>query len=108
MNFRIIMAVAAITLSGSAFAADTPAETTVKLAQEQLHHLGFYTGVIDGDLSGEAQAALTQFQLSQNIPASGALDDETLKALGVQRQQDASAAAGGSALSEASPEKKAD
>ena len=108
MNSRIILAAATLALSCGAFAADTPAETTVKLAQEQLHHLGFYTGRIDGNLSGEAQAALTQFQLAQQIPASGALDDETLKALGVQREQDASAAAGGSAPSEASPEKKAD
>lgn len=107
MNFRTILAAAALALSCNAFADDTPAQTTVKLAQEQLHRLGLYTGAVDGDLSGDAQAALAQFQLSQNIPASGALDDETLKALGVQREA-GSAAAGASAQSEASPEKKAD
>jgi peptidoglycan hydrolase-like protein with peptidoglycan-binding domain len=108
MNFRIILAGAALALSSSAFAADSPAETTIKLVQEQLHHLGFYTGRIDGSLAGDAQAALAQFQLSRNLPASGGLDDETLAALGVQREQDASAAAGGSAPSHASPEKKID
>lgn len=108
MSFRVIStAVAAVALSFSALAQDTPAETTVKLAQEKLHHFGFYSGRIDGDLSGDAQAALTQFQLAHNIPASGGLDDETLKALGVQREQDPSAAAGGSAPG-ASPEQKAD
>ena len=106
MNFRVIAAAAAaLALSFGALAEDTPAETTVKLAQEQLHILGFYSGRIDGDLSGDSQAALTQFQLSRNIPASGALDDETIKALGIQRQDETqtaeaaqpSAAAGGSA-----------
>lgn len=109
MNFRLIStAVAAFALSFGALAEDTPAETTVKLVQEKLHHYGFYTGRIDGDLSGDTQAALTQFQISQQIPASGGLDDETLKALGVRREQDPSAAAGGSAPSGASPEQKAD
>jgi peptidoglycan hydrolase-like protein with peptidoglycan-binding domain len=109
MNFRVIAtAAAALALSCGALAQDTPAQTTVKLAQEQLHILGFYSGRIDGDLSGDSQAALTQFQLSQNIPASGGLDDETLKALGIARERDPSAAAGGSALVEASPEKKTD
>jgi len=108
MNFRMILAAAGLALSSSAFAADTPAETTVKLVQEQLHHRGFYTGLIDGELSGDSQAALVQFQLANNIPASGSLDDETLEALGVQREQDGSAAAGGSAPSEASPEQKVD
>lgn len=109
MNFRpITTAVAALALSFSALAEDTPAETTVKLVQEKLHHFGFYSGRIDGDLSGATQAALTQFQIAQQIPASGGLDDETLKALGVQREPDPSAAAGGTALSGASPEQKAD
>ena len=115
MNFRAIStAVTALALSFSAVAQDTAAETTVKLAQEQLHILGFYTGRIDGDLSGDAQAALTQFQLSRNIPASGALDDETIAELGIKRETETqtaggeqAAAAGGSAPG-ASPEQKSD
>lgn len=96
---------AAVALTLGAHAADTAAVTTVKLAQEQLHHLGFYSGLIDGRLEGDAQAALAQFQLSRNIPASGTLDDATLAALRIERQADdaalaqsgeAGAAAGGS------------
>lgn len=114
---RLCAALAALAFSLGAFAADSAAVTTVKLAQEQLHHEGFYAGRIDGDLSGEAQAALVQFQLSRGIPASGALDDATLAALRIEREREqepqvaaseASAAAGGSApaLVPASPEKK--
>jgi peptidoglycan hydrolase-like protein with peptidoglycan-binding domain len=114
---RLCTAFAALAFSLGAFAADSAAVTTVKLAQEQLHHAGFYSGRIDGDLSGEAQAALVQFQLSRGIPASGALDDATLAALRIEREREqepqlatreAAAAAGGSgpALVPASPEKK--
>lgn len=122
MNDRTLpAALAALALSFSvsfgALAEDSAAVTTVKLAQEQLHHEGFYTGRIDGDLSGAAQAALVQFQLSRGIPASGGLDDATIAALRIERQREqepqlaaseASAAAGGSApaLVPASPEKK--
>jgi peptidoglycan hydrolase-like protein with peptidoglycan-binding domain len=107
----VAFSVAALGYSLGAFAADSAAVTTVKLVQEQLHHHGFYSGRIDGELSGDTQAALAQFQLSRNIPASGALDETTLMALGVQREREQetqmaasepSAAAGGSAA----PEKK--
>ncbi|HTG96512.1 MAG TPA: peptidoglycan-binding domain-containing protein [Burkholderiales bacterium] len=53
--------------------------------QERLRALGFDAGPVNGDFGSKTQAALAQFQLSLNIPASGQLDDETLNALGVQR-----------------------
>lgn len=53
--------------------------------QQKLRELGFDAGPVNGDFGGKTQAALAQFQLSLNIPASGQLDDETLNALGVQR-----------------------
>lgn len=53
--------------------------------QERLRALGFDAGPVNGDFGLKTQAALAQFQLSLNIPASGQLDDETLNALGVQR-----------------------
>ena len=70
-----------------------------KLVQEKLRHLGFYDGPINGDIGPYTQAALAQFQLSVPIPASGQLDDLTLGALGIQREQpqpSAEAAAGAS------------
>ena len=114
---RLCAAFAALAFSLPAFAADSAAVTTVKLVQEQLHHEGFYSGRIDGELAGTTQAALAQFQLSRGIPASGGLDDATLAALRIEpvREQEpqlatseASAAAGGSdpALAPAAPEKK--
>ncbi len=109
---RLCAALAALAFSLPAFAADSAAVTTIKLAQEQLHHEGFYTGRIDGALVGATQAALAQFQLSRGIPASGALDATTLAALRIKpvREEEpqlatneGSAAAGGSAESTTSP-----
>ena len=58
--------------------------------QEKLRELGFDAGPVNGDFGSKTQAALTQFQLSRTIPASGQLDDETLAELGVAREGPAS------------------
>jgi len=54
--------------------------------QEKLRELGFDGGPPNGDFGPKTQSALTQFQLSRNVPASGQLDDPTLAELGVQRE----------------------
>jgi hypothetical protein len=54
--------------------------------QEKLRQLGFDAGPANGDFSAKTQAALGQFQLSRNLPASGQLDNQTLAELGVQRE----------------------
>jgi peptidoglycan hydrolase-like protein with peptidoglycan-binding domain len=53
--------------------------------QQKLRERGFDAGPVNGDFGFKTQAALAQFQLSLNIPASGQLDAETLDALEVQR-----------------------
>ena len=68
-----------------------------KQVQERLRALGFYHGPVNGDIGPNTQAALAQFQLSVPVPASGALDDATLAALGVERRSSASAGASGDA-----------
>ena len=57
----------------------------VRRVQERLHALGFDAGPVNGEFTSKMQAALTQFQLSRTIPASGATDDATLAELGVDR-----------------------
>lgn len=61
--------------------------------QERLKVLGFDAGPPNGDLGTKTQAALAQYQLSVALPASGALDDQTLDALGIKRDELASAGA---------------
>lgn len=116
MNSRILMIV--LLMPFGAFAADEqvvaqPAENQQqaadpyinfsKLVQEKLTLLGFYTGPINGDIGPYTQAALAQFQLSVPIPASGALDDQTVAALGLERSTQASAGASGEASTGVAP-----
>ena len=82
-------------LAGGAAAQDAQAPEAhtnfVKLVQEQLHRQGFLSGRVDGELGGDTQAALAQFQLSRNLPVTGSTDVTTLHALGLEREQPASA-----------------
>jgi peptidoglycan hydrolase-like protein with peptidoglycan-binding domain len=106
MNLRILYMLvgAALLMAPGAFAADEPSLRSEKAhpdstqqaspgphidfnkrVQEKLRALGFYTGPINGDIGPYTQAALAQFQLSVPIPASGQLDEQTVAALGIER-----------------------
>jgi peptidoglycan hydrolase-like protein with peptidoglycan-binding domain len=66
----------------------------IKEVQQKLRDAGFDAGPVNGDFGTKTQAALAQFQLSQTLPASGMLDEQTLRALGVpppEQQTDAGA-----------------
>jgi hypothetical protein len=67
----------------------------IKLVQIRLLERGFDVGLINGDLANKTQTALAQFQIANNLPASGALDDATLDALDIQRPVEAASAASG-------------
>jgi hypothetical protein len=105
MDWRALAAVAllvapALTLSGGPFTSLHPEEAypdpevpagfdpyagLVSDVQRRLRVLGFDPGPINGDFGSKTQAALAQFQISAQIPASGSLDDATLAELGVER-----------------------
>jgi peptidoglycan hydrolase-like protein with peptidoglycan-binding domain len=55
--------------------------------QRKLNALGFDAGPANGDFGSKTQTALGQFQIANLLPASGQLDDQTLKALGIARPQ---------------------
>lgn len=78
----------------------------ISRVQEKLRELGFAAGPVNGDFGAKTQAALAQFQLSMALPASGQLDDQTLAALGVARDEpEASAGASQPAVAaEAKPQ----
>lgn len=79
-----------------------------KRVQERLTALGFYTGPVNGDIGPNSQAALAQFQLSVPLPASGALDDQTVAALGLERSVQASAGASTDTSTGTAPAQPAD
>jgi len=94
--FTTILAAALLAPFAMYAAEEDPNTNLVKRVQIRLHELGFDPGVINGENSGQTQAALTQFQLSWMLPASGMIDEPTLFVLDVPREE-ASAATGGSA-----------
>jgi hypothetical protein len=63
-----------------------PADRTTQLreVQKRLQEEGFYHGPTDGRLGPATTAALSQYQAKHGLPRTGALDDATRKALGIQ------------------------
>jgi len=77
-------------------AAPGPYDGMIKQVQQKLNALGFDAGEVNGDFGEKTQAALAQFQLANLLPASGALDNATLKELGVERPSERNAMVGAS------------
>lgn len=61
-----------------------PGSTTVRHVQQALNERGFRAGPPDGVLGPSTQVALRNFQMSENLEATGQLNRQTLQALGVQ------------------------
>jgi len=57
--------------------------STVRNVQQALNAKGYSAGPADGQWGPSTEIALKQFQSSQGLPATGALDTRTLSALGV-------------------------
>jgi hypothetical protein len=70
------------TRSASALPATSP---TVRMAQQALNERGYNVGNVDGVWGPGTADAVRRFQQAQGLPDSGALDTQTLSALGVGR-----------------------
>ncbi|HET9490229.1 MAG TPA: peptidoglycan-binding domain-containing protein [Methylomirabilota bacterium] len=69
-------------------AARTGNREQVKAAQEALKQKGFDPGAADGMMGPKTQAALKEFQKSEQLNETGRLDAETMAKLGVQAKAD--------------------
>jgi len=47
---------------------------------------GFEPGSVDGVIDTQTQSAISQFQRDNNLPASGTVDEQTAKWLGVENR----------------------
>jgi len=61
-------------------------KSEVRDAQQRLQKDGYYSGKIDGQDGPETQQAIKKFQQSEGLPASGRLDKQTCKKLGVTQK----------------------
>ena len=59
--------------------------STVRAAQRKLEQQGFYKGAVNGSMGSETQAAVREFQKSNNLNVTGQLDAATLSSLGVTK-----------------------
>ena len=59
-----------------------PTEDAVRAAQERLKDLGYFPGMIDGNMGGATRGALAAFQTDHHIPVTSDLDAETTEVLG--------------------------
>ncbi len=67
----------------SVIAVSARADQIVQNVQEALKDQGFYYGEITGDKDNDTTAAIRRYQIRNGLQITGDLNDETLKALGV-------------------------
>lgn len=65
--------------------ADQSADSTIAAVQERLAREDYYHSQIDGVFGPETRAAIAQYQSNHGLRVTGALTNETLAALGLQR-----------------------
>ncbi len=61
----------------------TPEPRRVREAQRTLRDLGYRPGPIDGIVGPQTRAAVTSYQRSERLPATGRFDPETLVRLDI-------------------------
>src|SRR5205807_5081323 len=73
-----------------------PADQSVEKVQQALKDQGFYYGEITGQKDADTTAAIRRYQIRNGLQITGDLNEETLKALGVD-------SSGADAVAQASP-----
>jgi peptidoglycan hydrolase-like protein with peptidoglycan-binding domain len=68
----------------------------ISQAQQALKAKGYDPGTTDGVMGSQTQQALRRFQQANGLPATGTLDAQTAKALGVSTSGSGSSGAGSS------------
>jgi peptidoglycan hydrolase-like protein with peptidoglycan-binding domain len=71
------------TVSGANPRVEAYGPATIRKVQQTLNNRGFQAGPVDGTLGASLQAALKDFQKSENLEPTGVLNQQTLAALGL-------------------------
>jgi carboxyl-terminal processing protease len=59
-------------------------EEQKKDIEQALQEKGFEPGSVDGVIDSQTQSAISKFQRDNNLPATGTVDEQTAKQLGVE------------------------
>ena len=65
------------------FVSNAVADDGVFSVQSKLKRLGYYNGVVDGQMGSQTAAAIRRFQIAQRLKVTGELNSQTLRRLGV-------------------------
>src|SRR5262245_56663765 len=65
------------------FLSNAVADDLVLGVQTKLQHLGYYNGVVDGQMGSQTAAGIRRFQIAQGLNVTGVLNSQTLRRLGV-------------------------
>ncbi len=63
------------------------ADDVVLSAQRKLKQLGFYDGVIDGQMGSQTAAAIRRYQIAEKLNVTGEMNPATLRRLGISTPQ---------------------
>jgi peptidoglycan DL-endopeptidase LytF len=65
------------------FVSSSIADDVVLSVQAKLKQLGYYHGMVDGQMGSQTAAAIRRFQLAQKLKVTGEMNAQTLRRLGV-------------------------
>jgi peptidoglycan hydrolase-like protein with peptidoglycan-binding domain len=65
------------------FLANAVADDIVLSVQTKLKQLGYYNGVVDGQMGSQTAAAIRRFQIAQRLKVTGEMNTQTLRRLGI-------------------------
>jgi peptidoglycan hydrolase-like protein with peptidoglycan-binding domain len=74
------------TMRGASARVDAYGPATIRKVQQTLNNRGFEAGPVDGTIGASLQAALRDFQKSENLEPTGMLNQQTLAALGLPNE----------------------
>ena len=59
------------------------ADDVILSAQKKLKQIGFYDGVVDGQMGSQTAAAIRRFQIAEKLKVTGEMNSQTLRRLGI-------------------------
>ena len=62
---------------------DPHADEIVWRVQSKLKQLGYYDGMVDGQLGSQTAAAIRRYQIAERLKVTGNLNTQTLRSLGI-------------------------
>jgi peptidoglycan hydrolase-like protein with peptidoglycan-binding domain len=77
MLIRILLCLAVASV------ANIRADDVILSAQKKLKQLGFYYGVVDGQMGSQTAAAIRRYQIAEKLKVTGEMNSQTLRRLGI-------------------------